>query len=748
MRAKTSRHRQGLPWIFPAMLVALLTCGGRLAAQMPSPRYTPDIDLTDAAYVRAVARLADGKLVVGGNNLARVNGTGRAYLARLNTDGSLDSSWNPAPNGGVGALWVDATGMLYVGGFFSMIDGQPRAGLARFNAAGVLDPNWMPTQNGGVGAIAPGLAGTLCFGGTFTQVNSATHNRLACVSDVDGSLLAGFVPDVNSTVTTLVTSGNNLYVGGYFTNISSVGRSFAARLPLNGNGSPDSWNPAPNNVVLAFLPTTSGAVYLAGFFNYFATTTQSGIVKVNDTTGTLVAGWNAQTTFQDFVLDLCSDGSGGVIVAGTFSAIGGQSRLNVARLDGSTGNAIAGFDPGIDYGYPTHVLAEPSGNYLVAGPFSSMGGGEHLALGRVLASGSVDATFDPSLEAQGYAYVVARLPAAGAFVIGGRFVRADGLIRRNLIKLSPPGRVDPNWIANTDSEVRALAVDDVGRIYVSGYFTRVGSFNRPYLARLQNTTDGAVDPSWNPQPNAAIYPVLLRNEGLYVSGFFSTIGGGSQTYLARLSTSNGNLDAGWKPVVDGYVGGLAATTSGDLLVAGSFSSVNAVARSGAAKLATAASATLDTAWAPALAGGSGGAIAVDNDDVYLSGSFTSVNGTPRTRLARVSASGAGALDTAWAPSVDNSVTKLLVQPEGIYIAGFFANVNNSGHGYLARVDAATGALDPSWVSAANTWVLDLLAYRESIFCVGWFTSIGGAARQAAARLPVAGDTIFVDDFDG
>ena len=69
-------------------------------------------------------------------------------------------------------------------------------------------------------------------------------------------------------------------------------------------------------------------------------------------------------------------------------------------------------------------------------------------------------------------------------------------------------------------------------------------------------------------------------------------------------------------------------------------------------------------------------------------------------------------------------------------------------GYLARLDKITGAIDTSWQSAANNWVLDLLPHRESIFAVGWFNAIGGAARQAIARLPAAGDTIFVDDLDG
>lgn len=726
------------------LAAAWSVCG----AATPPALYTPNIDLTNAAYPREMVRLPDGKIVFAGSDLRRVNGVAQSYLTRLNSDGTRDASWTPAPNGTVSSLWLDASGRLYVGGNFSQIAGQPRGGLARFDATGALDPTWTPTQNSSVNTITGGLAGTVCIGGLFTQFNGTPRNRLACVSDTDGSLTGSFVPDVNNTVASLVRDGNNLYVGGYFTSISGTPRTNAARLPLNGSGTPDAWNPAPNNNVLAFVPGGAGQVYIAGFFSGVSGTARAGVAKVNDTTGAVITAFNAQMTGSG-VIDLLSDGAGGLIAAGDFTAIGGKQRNNMARLDGTSGAASDTFNPNIDYGYAV-LLAPYGADYLVAGPFGAIGAGEHVGLGRVLANGSVDAAFNPVMEAPGYAYVIASMPAPGSFVVGGRFVRANGLIRRNLLKLSSPGVVDPNWNAGTDAEVRSIAVDAIGRVYFGGFFTRVNTVARPGIARLQATSDGALDPGWIAlSTQSAVYSMVLRPEGLYAVGGFSLTGGGTQYGVGRLSLADGSTDSAWIPQFSGgQVGSIAATTGGQLLVFGNFTGVNGSPRAGAAKLGTAATATLDASWAPTFGGGNAGAVAVDNNDVYVSGSFTTINAQPRAGMARLSASGSGTLDNAWTPTIAASPSKIVARPEGVYVMGTFSSVNGDGHAYLARLDKATGANDPSWSSGANNWVFDLVPHRSTLMIVGWFNYIGYATRQAVARLPVAGDTIFPDDFDG
>lgn len=82
---------------------------------------------------------SDGKIIVGGE-FSSYNGIAVSKIARLNSDGTLDTSFNPGtgPNDRIDALIVDGNKYVIVGQFTSY-NGQPSNRIAKINADGTLD---------------------------------------------------------------------------------------------------------------------------------------------------------------------------------------------------------------------------------------------------------------------------------------------------------------------------------------------------------------------------------------------------------------------------------------------------------------------------------------------------------------------------------------------------------------------------------------------------------------------------------
>jgi hypothetical protein len=88
-------------------------------------------------HVNAIALDSSGKPIVGGN-FTTVNGTPRNRIARLNTDGTLDTTFNPGSgmDNRVEAIALDSSSKLLVGGAFTKVNNITRNRIARLNTDG------------------------------------------------------------------------------------------------------------------------------------------------------------------------------------------------------------------------------------------------------------------------------------------------------------------------------------------------------------------------------------------------------------------------------------------------------------------------------------------------------------------------------------------------------------------------------------------------------------------------------------
>jgi uncharacterized delta-60 repeat protein len=200
------------------------------------PSFNPGAGANGA--VHCVGLQNNGQVVIGGAFTA-VNGVNLTRVARLNSDGSLDQSFAPAAltNGTVYGVAIQPDNKVVLCGDFYIAGKSNRVGLARLNVDGSLDSSFDAGSGANSTVYAVGLQsqGKVIIAGNFTTVNNTNRSRLARLN-TDGSLDLLFNPGTgaNNTIYALaILPEDDLVVGGDFTLFDGVPRSRLARIQAN-----------------------------------------------------------------------------------------------------------------------------------------------------------------------------------------------------------------------------------------------------------------------------------------------------------------------------------------------------------------------------------------------------------------------------------------------------------------------------------------------------------------------------------
>ena len=343
--------------------------------------------------VSTLARRPDGKIVIAGD-FNRVNGVTRNRIAVLNADGTLDAVFNP--NGGFDqipfGIAVQADNKIIVAGSFTLYDGVPRSIIVRLNTDGTVDATFNPIINGQLSAIAVQPDGKILIGGFFSEVNSVARNRFARLNP-DGSLDAAFNPILSANpliLTIFVESDGKIVIGGSFTGVNGFSRSQVAR--LNADGSTDtSFNAGSVNTASKVFRLPDGK-YLILF-----PTTNNPLLSRRNADGSVDNTFHAPTftkaggqpTLDDFAVLP----NGAIIVGGSFDAVNDATRINLARLrpDGTLDTRLSG---GATGGRVRVLLTEPDGKTIVGGFFSAIENLSRTGLARLNNASSSAPLFD------------------------------------------------------------------------------------------------------------------------------------------------------------------------------------------------------------------------------------------------------------------------------------------------------------------------------------------------------------------
>jgi uncharacterized delta-60 repeat protein len=439
-----------------------------------------------------------------------VNGEHRQRIARLNADGSLDTSFldgMDGPNQGVGEIALEPDGHILIAGDFETVNGTSGNRIARLNTDGSVDPSLSSRRNcvnGRVGDLAVEPGGRVVIAGGFTKVQETSRGRIARLND-DGSLDTSFLDglagaDADVAAVALQADGRVL-VAGEFTHFNGSSRGRVAR--LNDDGSLDaSFLDGPAGAdrgVLAIVVQGDGRALIAGGFHTVNGVSRERIARLN-ADGSLDTTFVAPWPNGDILGLAVQPWDGRVLIAGMFTTVGGAPRGGVARLN-ADGSLDATFVPlrttyrdyVPDNPYTLSLALQPGdGDVLVGRSTAPYPHGD--ALTRLHPHGPTDRSFEARIVNQVMMFTWVHAIAVqndGRVLIGGFFTTVDGTERFNLARLYGDGSLDESFLDGRHGAsgagynvVDALAVDPRGFVMVGGSFHRVNDVPSAFVARL------------------------------------------------------------------------------------------------------------------------------------------------------------------------------------------------------------------------------------------------------------------------
>ena len=341
--------------------------------------------------VLAVRQLADGKILIAGN-FFNYNGNVAGRIARLNSDGTYDSSFTTNAAGPVEAMLTEEDGKF-------LITQSSGGGLYRYNADGTIDTSFTRITFGGYGPYR------------------------------------------------LVKQGDKYIVAGDFTIYSNAGVLYTNVARLNYDGTLDTTFAQTqlfNTTYVQVLAEPNGKIILAGAFSYFNNIAVPNIIRLN-ADGSLDTTFNAGTGTAGTIRGMAVQPDGKYIISGTFESFNGVAKHLNARLN-TDGSLDTTFNYTSTIGLPEDgimgydIIVQPDGKILVGGMFNDAmediegnpDGSVPVYLSRLNEDGSTDDTFIAPFDGTVFDLEV---QDDGKLLVGGWFRNYDGQPQMSLARL-------------------------------------------------------------------------------------------------------------------------------------------------------------------------------------------------------------------------------------------------------------------------------------------------------------------------
>jgi len=553
----------------------------------------------------------------------------------------------------------------------------------------------------------------LYIGGNFTNIGNYSGN--AIILDPVLNQLYEFRDKINGIVWTAVPDGNGgWYVGGDFNSVGNCNIGKLAHILSNGRVNCD-FNLRLDDTVYT-LYKEGNILFIGGAFEKILNRNLRYLAAVNLNNNQILNSFRFQP--DDYVFTLAFErGSKVLYVGGQFTHI---SNLNISNASSNI--------PFINAIYVSSTIAEANNlNYNTPSDFYS--------------------NFNnPNLNDLVWSIVIAN----NSLYIAGYF---DGYIR----KYNFNGIRDTNFNPSLDYTVTSLAYNPTNNyLYIGGRFTTVNNNSRNYLAAI-NANNGSLITSFNPtniirddNDVDSVLSLLLdtdRNR-LYVAGSFNN----NNPRFLRIFNATSGESINYSDLKLGDRINILARDGSKIFIGGRFNTHNVVWRNYLARI-NLQNRSVDTSFnfqtdKPV------DKLMIDKARrrLYLAGPFlriiTGAESFNRTFFAAIDLSSNSLLSNfnyTFSTLTGDFINDIELDNDGnIYLAGYFERINNNNvYRYIARINANNGSLDPNFSFNPNNPVFDLEYDRinNELYLVGNFSRINNIDRKYVASINLTNSTL-------
>lgn len=492
------------------------------------------------------------------------------FVSRTDIDGSVES------------IATQRSGHILIAGEFTQLEGAPRSGIARLNSDGSLDYSFDPGSGGGKSLplrlsskfLSVRADDDVMLSGVFDLFAGMTRGQII---RLDGGAIAAAPPLIR-----VAPSNQRTTTGQNVSFVVSLLSSLQPRFQWLRNGIAI---PGATQSMLNLTNVTSAMEgdYMVVITNSLGTTSSPparlDVGPAPIFPGAADPGFFHNLGQQEFVNDVAVQPDGKVLLCGGFDFVadGGLQRPVVRLLhDGqrdpsfSCPSSLPSSDsPTVGY----VILMQPDSKVVVAGENDNILDFPRCRVFRLNPDGQLDDSFGVAEFSAGhhalYKQPVVALQTDGKILVGGGFNSVGGLAQTNLARLGADGAVDREFRPKVPGQVTDVAQHLDGRIIVAGIsYTPDGSL-RAWLVRLH--LSGEPDVEFKLPAGAifdTIYHVQLQSDGHILVALLDR--------LSRLN-ADGSEDPSFKPNVHFETEGRGAGISdiqiqkdGKILIAGAF----------------------------------------------------------------------------------------------------------------------------------------------------------------------------------